>query len=209
MTSAAEQGRQEEYDRFWDAYQQSGNRTYYTYAIAGAGWNDETFKPKYPINGGGSASCAYIFAHANITRVDMDFSTFSTIQYLFYGNDYTTWVNVIDLKNAKNLTGFLHTARALVTIEKIISYETSSWNNNSFQDAGNLTNVTFDGVIAKSINFQWQSKLTDASVQSIIDHLMDLTGTVAQNLTLHKDVGAKLTDEQKAAITARNWILVY
>ena len=31
----------------------------------------------------------------------------------------------------------------------------------------------------------------------------------AQTLTLHSTVGAKLTDEQKAAITAKNWELVY
>ena len=33
--------------------------------------------------------------------------------------------------------------------------------------------------------------------------------TTALTLTLHKDVGEKLTEEQKAAITAKNWILVY
>jgi hypothetical protein len=34
-------------------------------------------------------------------------------------------------------------------------------------------------------------------------------GASAKTLTLHKDVGAKLTEAQKAEITAKNWILVY
>lgn len=34
-------------------------------------------------------------------------------------------------------------------------------------------------------------------------------GGTAQTLTVHKTVGEKLTDEQKATITAKNWTLVY
>ena len=42
-------GRQAEYDEFWDAFQQNGNRTDYHFGFAGKGWRDETFKPKYDI----------------------------------------------------------------------------------------------------------------------------------------------------------------
>ena len=51
--------------------------------------------------------------------------------------------------------------------------------------------------------------LSPETIQSIIDGLADLTGQTAQTLTLHADVGAKLTDEQKVTITAKNWILAY
>ena len=43
------QGMQNAYDEFWDTYQQNGNRTSYLCSF-GAGWTDEIFKPKYPIN---------------------------------------------------------------------------------------------------------------------------------------------------------------
>jgi hypothetical protein len=46
-------------------------------------------------------------------------------------------------------------------------------------------------------------------MQSIIDHLKDLTGQTPQKLTFHATAGGKLTDVQKAAITAKNWTLVY
>ena len=36
-----------------------------------------------------------------------------------------------------------------------------------------------------------------------------LTGSTAQTLSLHADVGAKLTDAQKAAASAKNWTLAY
>lgn len=51
--------------------------------------------------------------------------------------------------------------------------------------------------------------LSDETIQSIIDGLADLTGSTAQTLTFHSTVGAKLTDTQKATITAKNWTLVY
>lgn len=49
--------------------------------------------------------------------------------------------------------------------------------------------------------------LKDESVKSIISGLADLTGQTAQILTLHADVKAKLTDEQVATITDKNWTL--
>ena len=63
--------------------------------------------------------------------------------------------------------------------------------------------------IKLNITFRQSGKLTTESVQSIIDGLVDLTGSTAQTLTLHATVGGKLTDEQKASITAKNWTLVY
>jgi hypothetical protein len=61
------------------------------------------------------------------------------------------------------------------------------------------------------VNFpiNYSPNLSPETIQSIIDGLTDLTGQTAQTLTFHKDVGAKLTDEQKATITAKNWILAY
>lgn len=71
-----------------------------------------------------------------------------------------------------------------------------------------LENISFvTGGIAHTIEFSKCSKLTDASIQSIIDGLAEVE--TAQTLTFHATVGAKLTDEQKAVITAKNWTLVY
>jgi hypothetical protein len=68
-------------------------------------------------------------------------------------------------------------------------------------------------VVNKSIkvnfNIASSAELSHETRQSIIDGLADLTGGTAQTLTLHATVGGKLTDEQKATITAKNWTLVY
>ena len=53
------------------------------------------------------------------------------------------------------------------------------------------------------------AKLSDESIQSIIDGLADLTGGTAKTLTLHATVGAKLTDAQKSSASSKNWTISY
>lgn len=59
------------------------------------------------------------------------------------------------------------------------------------------------------ISFANSGHLSDESIQSIINGLADLTGTTSQTLTFHNIVGARVTEEQKATITSKNWALVY
>lgn len=51
------------------------------------------------------------------------------------------------------------------------------------------------------------SSFSDETIQSVIDGLATVETT--QLLQLHSTVGNKLTDTQKATITAKNWTLVY
>ena len=207
VAEGVEQGKQAEYDRFWDTYQENGNKTNYNYAFAGFGWNDETYKPKYSFpQKGAKASGQNMYQNAKMTRIDGDFSGFNNLNYAFYQNKSIVWINVVDLTSANAGTvGTFSNLTNLVTIEKIISSENTAWNNSTFQGSSNLTNITFDGVIAISVNFQWQSLLTEASVQSIIDGLADLTGATGQKVQFHTDVLLKLTEVQVATILAKNW----
>lgn len=182
-------GKQTEYDRFWDAYQENGNKTNYYYTFAGKGWNDDIFNPKYPImiSGSTTAGLGVFFECAGISRVPVAIEVASgvSIQAMFSACSKLHTITLIKLGGNNNIT------------------------SNSFNGLYVLENITFDGSIEKSVTFPQSSKLTDASVQNIIDHLADLTGKTAQTLTFHADVGAKLTDEQKAIVTAKNWTLVY
>ncbi len=87
------------------------------------------------------------------------------------------------------------------------------WTNNftnTFASCSKLKEVRFaEGAIFQHITFVNSKLLSDASIQSIIDGLDDLTGASAKTLTFHADVGNKLTQAQKDAITAKNWTLVY
>ncbi len=183
-----EDGKKAEYDTFWDNYQDNGNRTRYGSAFYGEDWDDTTFKPKYPITISGDSSVDYssVFSYGGMTEINVDISV-----------------------DAPSLQLTFNQNRSIVTIKKIILLRNDIVFDRTFTNATNLENITFEGVISKSIGFPNSNKLSDASIQNIIDHLADLTGQATQTLTFHATVGAKLTDNQKAYITAKNWTLAY
>lgn len=82
-------------------------------------------------------------------------------------------------------------------------------NATSLQYCNALVRFNLVGAVETSFSLAQSALLDDVSIQNIVDSLADLSGKTAQTLTLHGDVGAKLTDEQKATITAKNWTLVY
>ena len=87
-------------------------------------------------------------------------------------------------------------------------------NGNGFQSCfgqcSEIEQIRFvEKSILRNISFSATDKLSDESIQSIINGLAELTGGTAQTLTLNATVGAKLTDTQKATITAKNWTLAY
>ena len=128
---------------------------------------------------------------------------------------------VIDLsrfpiKIGGGATNMFAGTRNLTEIKGELDFSLCTGTANMFRDGGasiiQLREIRFkQGTINTLDNsYLWQANLlSDASIQSIIDGLADLTGSTAQTLRLHADVGAKLTDAQKAAASAKNWTLAY
>lgn len=181
-----EAGKQAEYDKFWDTWQQNGNRTSYIACFAGQAWTDELYNPKYPINA--TSNAGEMFKYSQITSTKVPIVT---------DLGYTTSVFQGCTK--------LKTIPSLKVTERNQTF--SVW----FNDCRALEEINFteDSVIANSISFFQSPLLNTASVNGIINALKDLTGATAQTLTFHATVGGNLTDEQKAAISAKNWALVY
>ena len=59
-------GKRDEHDTFWDAYQEGGNRENYNNAFQQLGWNDTTFKPKYSIL---PTACNNIFNECRVSNI--------------------------------------------------------------------------------------------------------------------------------------------
>ena len=117
----------------------------------------------------------------------------------------------VDFSECINFKNFLTKIQALETIDGTPLNLSSATNvQNMFSNIFSLVDARFvANSIKLSISFANSPNLSTDTIQSIIDGLADLTGGTAQTLTLHSTVGAKLTDEQKATITAKNWELVY
>jgi hypothetical protein len=183
-----ENGKQQANDAFWDAYQHNGTRTQYTYAFSGEGWNDVSFNPKYDIVA--TNQCDAMFYNAQkitSTKKPIIIDTTSVAYNIFA---YCMALKSIpSIKVTEQVPSFSYWFTYCSALEELI--------------------FTEDSRIASDISFGDCYRLNTASVNSIIAALKDFTGATAKTLTLHATVGGKLTEEQKAAITAKNWTLVY
>ena len=173
-----EEGQQAEYDRFWDSFQRNGELRVYSYAFAGAGWNDETFKPKYPFNN--MTYAEGIFTNAGITNLDVD----------------------IDTSNLVAAAGSMFAKSEIKTI-KSFKFSSKYSLPYAFQYANKLENITIAGEIPLSTRFEY-SPLTHDSLMSIINALKS---GVTETLRLGTDNLAKLTDTEKAIATEKGWTL--
>ncbi len=208
-----EDGKQAEYDAFWDKYQQKGNRTHYGYSFSGHGWNDDTFKPKYDIT---AKEVNSMFTYSNITDLEkalgdkkLIFLEGATGSSVFNYAKNLTIIPVLDITKmyAPGMTMWFSSCTALHTIRKIITVETANYDR-TFNLCSALVNITFEGVIGNNISFSGCPLLSDESINNIIGCLKDLTGQTAKSVDFHSTVLANLTDEQLTQISNKNWSAV-
>lgn len=117
---------------------------------------------------------------------------------------------VLDLTEFKripsNISYFTMGNTSIVSILGELDLSSCSQASHSFNQTTSLKNIAFkQGTISIALSFANCSLLSDASIQSIIDGLADLTGGTAQKIEFHSTVSAKLTDDQYSQIRAKNW----
>ena len=154
-------GKKAEYDRFWDAFQDYGNRTVYTNAFCYGGWNDEIYNPKYTIR---PTSCNTMFANntkITDTKVDID------LTHPGGNQKYSLFAGCRNLK----------------TIQKLIVMETNGFSPNgaiaTFAGCKSLENITFEGTIGRNIDFS-DCPLSPESMVNVITHLAGYKDTENQ-----------------------------
>lgn len=185
-----EAGKQAEYDRFWDSFQQNGTRESYYYAFSGPGWTEETLKPKYKVKPieiqYADQYCMGLFFHCN--RGNSTTFDFRNIANLF---DFSQTVNAVDLfgesqmdyivANLQKATclsrafaqfwGAHHTNITLTVSERCVDY------SHCFASSTKLTNLIFtDGsVIAENLDLS-SCPLSKTSIISVINALSGSSG---------------------------------
>ena len=191
--SGYDEGQTAEYDRFWDSFQQNGNRTDYQMAITGFWCNPVIFYPKYDIRPKGNATQMIynwnktpsidLSARLEECGVVLDTSEVTNAQYLFgYGTQFTR-LPAVDLQKATQANWVFYGCNNLVTIDKITVSATTGIEPDWFGTCYALENVTFDGVIGKSISFSACTKLSKASIESVINHLSTTTNGLTATFT--------------------------
>lgn len=166
-----EAGKQAEYDAFWDALQENGiGGIDYRYKFFY--WTNDAYKPKYPI-WSTKPSMMFAFANAKIENTIVD----------------------VNLSDTTTCTSMFISAFKLHTIPKLIVAEQNTFAS-AFQDCSGLVNITVEGTFGDNIDFRWSTKLSKASITSIINCLS--TTTTGKTVTFSKTA-------KETAFTADEW----
>lgn len=178
-----EAGKQAEYDAFWDALQQNGiGGIDYRYKFFY--WANDAYKPKYPI-WSTKPSVMYAFANAGIENTIVD-------------------VNLSDTTTCTSMFAF---AMYLHTIPKLIVAEQNTFDG-AFQNCSRLVNITVEGTFGNNIDFQWSTKLSKASITSIINCLsITTTGKTVTFSKAAKETAFTADEWAALANTRPNWTI--
>lgn len=176
-------GQQAEYDRFWDSFQQNGNRTNYGFAFGGQGWNAKTFRPKYPIkpSGNGQGHMTFrVFNHGGNSVSFKDLNITLDLRGLTGNNEYMFYsahISELGILDISNMSAFSYSLSysKIETVEKLIVSENTAMTY-TFNYAQELKNIIFDGVIGRNLEIHY-SPLTVESMKSAILHLKNYSGT--------------------------------
>ena len=177
-------GEKTEYDKFWDNFQENGNRVQYPYSFYYPFWNDKNYNPKYPIVIDASGNTQSTFSYSEITDTKVDITIKSQVQQTFYR------------------------CYELVTIKKLIVTETATFTN-AFRDCSALENLTVEGTIAADPNLSYSPKLTHDSLMSVINALKDYSESgTTYTLTIGNTNLEKLTDIEIDIAYQKGWDIV-
>ena len=198
-----EAGKQAEYDAFWDAYQDNGNRVDYQNCFSGKGWTDVTFKPKYDIITQVAymlfRNCAIHDLGAILRENDKKvIINHKTLQYTFN----STLITVIDevefqqiittLENTFASSAYFREIRTPIPISEATTF------NRTFYSCSALEEVRFDGIIGQNgLDLQWSPNLSWDSIVSIINALS--TTTSGLTVTLSKAAVDKAFETSEGA----------
>ena len=208
-----EAGKQAEYDKFWDNFQQNGNRVVYSYAFMSDAWDNEIWKPKYNFYPSIAIS---MFENCSVTDCDLrnvgvtfNFSRCTNLNRAFRSFDGLVATGEINTTKAENIGQLFYACTNLKTASIVVGTKNTTISQ-AFQNCTSLENLTVSGTIAiNGFNVQWSTKLTHDSLMSIINCLEDKTsdtsGTVWK-VTLGTDNIAKLTEDERMLIDVKGWV---
>lgn len=206
------------YDDAWDSVQEKGNRTDYSNTFSRS-WTDALFKPKYDIIPIGSV--VGMFTSTKITNlakiikdcnIIFDTSKVTNFQQWVQGSaiTYLPCISLLGLPTGGNTANIFYGASNLVSIEKLIIRKDIVWSTAAFGGTGNLEEIhEIDGEIGTKISLSGCSKLSNATVDRIINALADLTGSTTQTLSVAANIFDNIlsNENQLNLIFNKNWNL--
>lgn len=207
-----EAGQKSEYDRFWDNYQQNGQRTNYQNAFSGKGWTVETFKPKYDI----TSNESYMLFRASgivgdlgeiLKTLGRKLTIRGNISYGFNTSEFEI-IDGIEFSGVlTNMDAAFSNSLKLREIKTPLLIDANT-SINGFASCYALEELRFDGTIGKNgLNLQWSPKLSKSSIVNIIGCLS--TTTSGLSVTVSKTAVNNAFETSEGAgdgSTSQEWL---
>lgn len=140
---------------FWENLQEGGDRTYHMYTFYGAGWNDTSFNPIYPIKIRTNNTNAFYQCAATDSKVVIDIGAYNLTNTFRYAKFVTMRIKIVEGANVQS----------------------------AFTNMSALKNLIVSGKIGYNFNIG-DSPLTKDSLKGIITALKDCTGSNEYSYTL-------------------------
>lgn len=215
-------GKQEYYDKFWNALQYGGHRTMYNYAFMQGGWTTETLKPKYTV----TVNQANFMFYANtVPNLDLSDSIYDFSNCVNYNSwlPYSLVIKVPKINVSKVSSGansLFNQATKLETIVELALPSTAMTyaypTANTFNNCIALKNITVTGVIANTgFDLHWSTNLTIESLTSILTALSkDSSIAMGKSITFPLAAQAKINADTTAkaqydSAIAAGWTITF
>jgi hypothetical protein len=179
-------GKQAEYDAFWDNIQNNGSEdgAIYVHAFAYARFTDANYHPKYPIIGRSGTSMNEMYYRS--------------------GDISDTLVPIYATNNISHMFSECYNLKTI----RLLSLTQDTIFAGAFYLCSSLENLTIEGTIGQNgFNLQYSKKLSKASITSIIEHLS--TTTSGLTVTFSRDAVNKAFETSEGAndgSTAGEWL---
>lgn len=214
-------GKQEYYNKFWDALQCKGKRTMYNYAFIQNGWTTETLKPKYTVK---PTQVNYMF-YANTVPLDLTDPIYDFSDCVSYNNwlTYASVVKVPKIDVSKATAGanslFNQTTKLETIVELALPSTAMTYaypTANTFNNCIALKNITVTGTIANTgFDLHWSTNLTIESLISILTALSkDSSIATGKSITFPSAAQAKINADTTAktqydSAIAAGWTIAF
>ena len=226
-TEGITEGRQAEYNAFWDAAFStigSADSIYAKFTFAGAAWNDTTFSPNKSLSvyqsEGFFREARIVDLKGILERNSVAFDFSNVINCDFFG--YSSKIKYYPKLNFAKASRFTYTFgySNCESIPLTLADSGSQPFDSAFVSCSNLVDLIIEGgVIGQNgFNVQWSTKLSKASWESIVTHLsgttsgLSVTGSLESvNTAFETSAGAKdgstSTEWLNLIATKQNWTI--
>lgn len=157
------------------------------------------------------ASCEkidYAFSSSNITVSPKFEGSFggTFVDSMFAYCSYLTEVKDIDFGMATDLLNIFAQCATLSTVG-LLKVPNVTYIYDLFGGCSGLTTIAGLEGLQTDVSFADSPKLTNASVQNLIDKAADISSTGTKTMTFNAETFATITPEQTAAASAKGWTL--